>query len=124
MINGQTINLGGPGDTTPPTVSLTASPTAVTAPGNVNLTATASDDRGIGHASRSTKWTRWSTPHEDRRSVHLLDRHDLGEQRRHSYTAKAYDTISKADDLESRVTVSVNPDDLPPVVSLAAARPP
>lgn len=42
VVNGQSIPLGD-GDTTPPTVSLTASPTSVTAPGNVTLTATASD---------------------------------------------------------------------------------
>ena len=124
VINGQTINLGGPGDTTPPTVSLTASPTALTAPGNVNLTATASDNSGTvsrveiyDNGALVNACTKTAAPFTC--TIAMTSANNGS----HSYTAKAYDPSSNSA-TSGPVIVTVNipvTDTTPPTVSLTAS---
>ena len=112
-INGQAIPLGGD---SPPTVSLASSSTAVTVGGTITLTATASDDRGVGKVEFYEGTNLLAT---DTAAPYTLS---IGYTATgaHTYTARAYDTINQAT-TSNPVTVSVDPDDLPPVVSLASS---
>ena len=104
-INGQTIQIGGGGDTTPPTVSLGASSTNVTAPGTLTLTATASDAGGVARVEfrdgGSTFSTDTSAPYSA--SVALT----AANNGTHSYTARAVDNAGNAA-ISATVTVVVN----------------
>jgi aryl-phospho-beta-D-glucosidase BglC (GH1 family) len=120
-INGQAIPIGGGGDTTPPTASLSASSTSITSPSTLTLTATASDAGGVARVEfrdgGNTFSTDTSAPYSA--SVALT----AANNGTHSYTARAVDNAGNAT-ISAIVTVVVNipgGDTTPPTVSLSAS---
>jgi aryl-phospho-beta-D-glucosidase BglC (GH1 family) len=120
-INGQAIPIGGGGDITPPTVSLSASSTSITAPGTLMLNATASDAGGIRSVefrdASTSVITDTAAPYST--SIALT----AANNGTHSYTARAVDNAGNAT-TSAIVTVVVNipgGDTIPPTVSLSAS---
>ena len=106
-INGQNIPIGGPVDTTPPTVSLTSSATSVTQPTTITLTATASDASGIAQVvffdGSSQICTDATAPYTCAVSFTAAN------NGAHSYTARATDASANANvGTSAPVSVSVN----------------
>ncbi len=121
-VNGQSIPLGGTGDTTAPTVSLASSAASVTSAATITLTATATDNVGVTRvefydgatllgADLTAPYT-WQI---------ALSSANNGA---HAYTARASDAAGNAA-TSAAVTVSVNiptgGDTTPPTVSLTSS---
>ncbi|GGJ18650.1 hypothetical protein GCM10008938_00940 [Deinococcus roseus] len=85
-----TVNIAGSGDTTPPTVSATVSPSSLTAAGTVKVTATATDNVGVTKVEfyRGTTLigTDTTAPFEATQSYS-----SSSENGSYTYTAKAFD---------------------------------
>ncbi|GIW24352.1 Ig-like domain-containing protein [Meiothermus sp.] len=114
---------GAGGDTTPPTISLSASSTTVSAAGSVSLMATASDNVGIVkvefYEGNTLLATKTSAPFSHNIAYTGADNGT------HTYTAKAYDAAGNTSSSNS-VSVVVNigggsGDTTPPTISLAAS---
>jgi aryl-phospho-beta-D-glucosidase BglC (GH1 family) len=122
VVNGQTIPLGGTGDTTPPTVALASSAATVTAAGTITLTATATDDVGVTRVEfydgATLLGTKTAAPFTQ--AVALTS----ASNGTRSYTARAYDAAGNTA-TSSAVAVAVNivptTDTTPPTVSLGAS---
>lgn len=104
-------------DATPPSVSLAASPTSVTAPGSTTLTATANDLSGV---SKVEFWrgatligTDTTAPYTQVVSLTPADIGSVG------FTAKAFDAANNST-TSAVVTVTVGADTTPPTISLLA----
>lgn len=107
---------GGGADTVKPTVTLAASSTNVTAPGNITLTATASDNVGVTRVEFYDGATKIG---EDTTAPYTRDvaltAADNGSK---TYTARAFDAAGN-NETSSPVTVTVNipvPDTEPPTI--------
>jgi hypothetical protein len=104
----------------PPTVSLASSATNVTAVSSITLTATATDDKGVNkvefYEGTTLLGTDTTSPYTQAVSFTSANNGT------HTYTAKAYDTISQTT-TSSAVTVTVNigVTDLPPTVTLVSS---
>jgi len=110
------------GDTTPPSVSLSASPTTVTDYSPLTLTANASDNKGVTRVEfydGSQKIGEDTTPADGFSLSFRLKSSDNGSK---SYTAKAFDAAGNSA-TSSPVSVSVNitKDTIPPNVSLTSS---
>ncbi|MFC5597121.1 glycosyl hydrolase family 18 protein [Deinococcus cellulosilyticus] len=101
-----TVNIPGTGDTIAPTVSVTASPTNLTAPGNINLSATASDNVGVSKVEfyRGTTLiaTDTTAPY-----THADSFSSSAQNSSYSYTAKAFDAAGN-NKTSTAVTATVN----------------
>jgi hypothetical protein len=110
-----TVTIGA--DTTPPSVSLAAAPSAVTAPGSTTLTATANDLSGVTKVEFYRGATLIGT---DMTAPYTQDvaftPADVGSV---AFTAKAYDAANNST-TSAVVNVLVSPDTTPPTVSLLA----
>ncbi len=120
-INGQSIPLsGGPGDTTPPSVSLASSATSVTQPTTITLTATASDASGIAQVvffdGSSQICTDATAPYTCAVSFTAANNGV------HSYTARATDASANAN-VGTSAAVSVNVAIQPQTVDFALSAP-
>jgi endoglucanase len=107
-INGQSIPIGGGGgggDTIPPVVSLASTATTVTAPGNVTLTATATDAGGINRVEFREGTTLLSTD-TTTPYTHTVA-FTAANNGTHTYTARAVDGAGNAT-VSAAVTVTVN----------------
>ena len=100
-----TVNIPSSGDTTAPTVSVTASPTSVTAAGTVSLSATASDNVGVTKVEFYRGTTLLSTdttsPFTASDSVTGANNGTV------TYTAKAFDAAGNNKSASANVTVSI-----------------
>jgi len=108
------------GDTTAPSVSLSASPTSVTTAGNVSLSASASDNVGVskvefyqGSTLLSTDTTAPYTASEAVTSAQNGTR---------SYTAKAFDAAGNTKSASASVTVNISTTTPPPPPSTGLAK--
>jgi endoglucanase len=100
-----TVNIGGPVDPTPPTVSLASSATTVTAPGSITLTATASDNVGVSRVEFSEGAALLGT---DTASPYTqVVSFTAANNGTHTYTAKAFDAAGN-NRTSNAVTVTVN----------------
>ncbi len=112
------INLSVVPDTTPPTVSLAASPTALQLPGSSTLSATAADAFGIAkvefYRGNSLIATDTTAPFS---FVVNFGAADAGNA---SFTAKAFDPQGNSA-TSAPLVISVAPDTTPPTVSLQAS---
>jgi nitrite reductase/ring-hydroxylating ferredoxin subunit len=99
-----TVNISAP-DTTPPTVSLAASSTNVTAAGSVTLTATATDNVGVSkvefYEGTTLLGTKTAAPYTQ--SIAYTSSNNGS----HGYTAKAYDAAGNVT-TSTAVSVTVN----------------
>ncbi|MDX2006383.1 MAG: Ig-like domain-containing protein [Meiothermus sp.] len=106
----------GPSDTTPPTVSLGASSTNVTAPGSITLTATASDNVGVTKVEFFDGATKLgedtSAPYTQTLSYTAANNGSK------SYTAKAFDAAGNSQ-TSAALAVTVN---IPTAVDTAGPR--
>ncbi|GEM44916.1 glycosyl hydrolase family 18 protein [Deinococcus cellulosilyticus] len=101
-----TVNIPGTGDTIAPTVSLAASPTSLTAAGNVNLTATASDNVGVTKVEFYRGTTLIAT--DTTAPYTYADSFSSSAQNgTYSYTAKAFDAAGN-NKTSTAVTATVN----------------
>jgi endoglucanase len=115
-INGQNIPIGstpgpgpGPGpDAIPPVVSLASSATSVTAPGNITLTATATDAGGINRVEFREATTPITVLSTDTTTpyTHTVA-FTAANNGTHTYTARAVDNAGNAT-ISAAVTVTVN----------------
>ncbi len=105
-------------DTTPPTVSLVASPTSLQLPASSTLTATAADAFGITkvefYRGSTLIATDFSAPFS-----HVVS-FGAGDAGNASFTAKAFDPQGNST-TSSAVVVAVAPDTTPPTISLQAS---
>ncbi|MFC4638191.1 glycosyl hydrolase family 18 protein [Deinococcus hohokamensis] len=106
ILNGQPCDGGtAPGDTTPPTVSLTATPQTVTAAGTVSLSATASDNVGVTrvefYRGATLLASDTTSPYSASDSVTSAQN---GTQ---TYTAKAYDAAGNTKSASTSVSVNI-----------------
>ena len=112
-----TVNVGIGADVTPPTVSLAASPAAVTAPGSTTLTATANDLAGVTqvefYRGATLIGTDTSAPYTQAVSFTPAN---IGSV---AFTAKAYDAANNST-TSAVLSVAVGADTMPPTVSLVA----
>lgn len=115
-----TVTVNIPKDTTPPTVSLTASANPVTMVGDITLMASASDNVGIAkvefYRGSSKLGEDTSTPYT---LTTRITRADNGTQ---SYKAVAYDLEGNTAESSLNLTVNIPPDTTPPTVSLSASK--
>ncbi|QLG09772.1 pre-peptidase C-terminal domain-containing protein [Deinococcus sp. D7000] len=106
-----------PGDTTPPTITLTATPTTVAAAGSVTLTAEASDDMGVTKVTFYRGDTEINTdtvaPYEFKDNVTAAQNGDV------VYRAVASDAAGNKGEATAAVTVRIDPNE--PNDSVAAA---
>ena len=112
-----TISVGIGADVTPPTVSLAAAPTSVTAPGSTTLTATANDLAGVAkvefYRGATLIGTDTTSPYMQSVSFTPADIGSVG------FTAKACDASNNCA-TSAVVNVTVGADTTPPTVSLLA----
>jgi cellulose 1,4-beta-cellobiosidase len=121
-VNGQTINLGGTTDTTPPTVSLSSSASNVTTVSSITLSASAADNVGVSkvefYDGTALLGTDSSAPYTQ--SVALTGANN-GTR---SYTAKAFDAAGNTKtSTAASVTVNIpnTGDTTAPTVSLSSS---
>ena len=107
-----------PGDTTPPTVSLSSNSSKVIVPGSIVLTATATDDSGVTKVEffdGATKLSEDTTSPYEQTVAFVFENNGSK-----SYSAKAYDAAGNST-ISKPVAVVVNiPDTTPPTVSLSS----
>ncbi|WP_051963386.1 Ig-like domain-containing protein [Deinococcus misasensis] len=90
-----TVNIPGSGDTTPPTASLTVSPANLTASGNINLSATATDNVGVTKVEFYRNGTLINT--DTTAPYTYADPFTSGAQNgSYSYTAKSFDAAGNS----------------------------
>ena len=113
---GNTSPYGGSGDTTPPTVSITAPANGATVSGTTSVTASASDNVGVSkvefYVDGALKATAASSPYS-----YSWDTTGAANGS-HTVTAKAYDAAGNNASASATVTVS-NADTTPPTVSVS-----
>jgi len=122
VLAGCTTPASTPGDTTPPTVSLATSSTSVTSQGNVTLTATASDNKGVTKVEFYEKIGSSETKLGEKTTAPYTwnINYTATNNGSHSYIARAYDAANNKTS-SSAVSVAVNIDATAPTVSLAAS---
>lgn len=112
-----TVSVGIGADVTPPTVSLAAAPSVVTAPGSTTLTATANDLAGVTkvefYRGATLIGTDTTAPFSQAVSFTPADVGTVG------FTAKAYDAANNST-TSAVVNVTVGADVTPPTVSVLA----
>lgn len=113
-----TVNIAGSGDTTAPTVSVTASPTSVTAAGNVTLTATASDNVGVTRVEFYQGTTLLAT--DTTAPYSATDAVTSAQNGTRSYTAKAFDAAGNSR-VSAAASVTVNIGTTPPPAAASSA---
>lgn len=109
------------GDTTPPSVSLAATPSTLTSPGNVKLSATGSDNVGV---ARVEFWRGATLLGQATTAPYVLDVPlGLADNGSVSFTAKAFDAAANSGTSAAViVTVAIPlPDTTAPVLSLSAS---
>jgi endoglucanase len=101
-----TVNIGGPVDTTPPTVTLVSSATNVTTASTITLTATASDNIGVARVEfrdgTTLIGTDTSAPYTQAVAFTAANNGT------HPYTARAFDAASNQTTSNPPVNVTVN----------------
>ncbi|GHF39256.1 chitinase [Deinococcus metalli] len=100
-----TVTISGSGDTTAPTVGLSASPSTVSAAGSVTLSATASDTVGVSkvefYQGSTLLATDTTAPYSATEAV------TSAQNGTRTYTAKAYDAAGNTASAAASVTVSI-----------------